>query len=89
MNCRLDVIEAVLRDECEDGEDTGGPLAQGESIVNAFVQKSMRKHRFRQNRPIAHSSDKQSSNEKPTTDVARYGADLATSAWWCFRATCA
>ena len=60
LNCRLDVLEAVLRDECE---DTGGPLAQGELIVNAIVQQKMRKYRFRQNRPIVHSSDKQSKDE--------------------------
>ena len=58
LNCRLDVIEAVLRDECEDEEDTGGRPAQWELIANAIVQKSLRKYRFRQNRPIAYSSDR-------------------------------
>ena len=50
LNSRLHVIEAVP-DECEDEEDTGGPLAQGEVIGNAIVQKSMREYPFRQNTP--------------------------------------
>ena len=29
LNRRLDVIEAVLRDECESEEDDGGPFARG------------------------------------------------------------
>ena len=56
LNCRLDIIEAILRDECED-VDAGGPLAQGEAIVQAIVQKSTKKARSRQNRPKAHCSD--------------------------------
>ena len=64
LNCRLDVIEAVLRDECE---DTGGPLAQGELIVNAIVQQNMRKYSFGQTRPNAHSSDMQSRDEPKLT----------------------
>ena len=63
LNCRLDVIEAVLRDECENEEDAGGPLAQGELIVSAIVQDSMKKYCFKQNRPKVHSSEKQSRDE--------------------------
>ena len=58
LNCRLDIMEAILRDECED-EDAGGPQAQGEAIVKAIVQKSTKKSRSRRNRPKAQCSDLQ------------------------------
>ena len=59
LNCRLDLVEAVLPDDCESEEEAVGPLAQGELIASSMLQNSMKNYRFKQNRPKVHSSEKQ------------------------------
>ena len=66
LNCRLDIIETVLRDECETEEEAGdevgkiGPPIHDELAISQIVQNSMlKKYCLKRNGPkLMHSSDK-------------------------------
>ena len=70
-NCTIDIIETVLRDECESEEEAGGdvgekgPLAHDELAVSSIVQNCMlKKYCFKRNGlKLVHSSDKQNRDE--------------------------
>ena len=71
LNCRIDIIETVLRDECESEEEAGadvgeiGPPAHDELADSSIVQNCMlKRYCFKRHGPkLMHSSDKQSRDE--------------------------